>query len=55
MPLTDAPKELLEAVGELAMAIKPHYMDMNQRRRIAEAIGVLVEHIIAYRPEPSHD
>jgi hypothetical protein len=47
------PKDLLDAVGELAMAIKPHYMDAGQRKRIAAAIGVLIEHIIAYRPEPT--
>jgi len=42
------PKALLEAVGELAMAIKPHNNDRRQRERIAEAMGVLIDHIIEY-------
>lgn len=41
------PKDMLEAIGELAMAIKPHNSDSNQRRRIAEAIGVLVDAVLA--------
>lgn len=47
----EKPKVLLDAVGELALAIKPHNMDGPQRRKIADAIGSLVEHIIAYKPE----
>lgn len=43
------PKELLDAVGELALAIKPHHMDSTQRERIAKALHTLVDHIIAYR------
>ena len=45
------PKELLDAVGELAMAIKPHSMYVRQRKRIAEALHVLVDHIIAYKED----
>ena len=41
------PRELLEAIGELVLAIKPHYMDFNQRKRIQAALHVLVDHIIA--------
>jgi len=44
-------KELLEAIGELALAIEPHHFDQGKRKRIAEALNTLVEHIIAYRPE----
>lgn len=47
------PREILDAIGELALAIAPHNMDINQRKRVAAAIGVLVDHIIAYRPR--HD
>ena len=39
----DMPKQLLDAVGELALAIKPHYMDADQRKRIADAIRALVD------------
>jgi len=46
------PKELLDAVGELALAIKPRHMDVSQRRGIAAALHVLVDHIIAYRETP---
>lgn len=42
------PKALLEAVGDLAVAISPHYMDRIQREKIAAAMHVLVDHIIAY-------
>jgi len=45
-PLT-LPRELLEAIGELAMAIEPHYFDTEKRKRIAHAIGVLIEHVLA--------
>jgi len=41
------PIELLDAIGELAMAIKPHFLDNNQREKIAKALHVLVDHIIA--------
>lgn len=41
------PKELLDAIGELALAIKPHFLDNNQRDKIAKALHVLVDHIIA--------
>lgn len=43
----DMPKQLLDAVGELALAIKPHYMDAEQRKRIASAIRNLVDVAIA--------
>lgn len=41
------PRELFNAIGELALAIKPHYMDRDQRERIKAALHVLVDHIIA--------
>lgn len=41
------PRELFDAVGELALAIFPHNMDQNQRRKVREALHVLVDHIIA--------
>ena len=41
------PRELLDAIGELALAIVPHNMDRVQRTKIAAAMGVLVDHIIA--------
>ena len=40
------PRELFNAVGELALAIAPHHMDINQRRKIAAALHVLIDHII---------
>lgn len=40
------PKELFDAIGELALAIKPHHMDWNRRERIKAALHVLVDHII---------
>lgn len=40
------PRVLLEAIGELAMAIKPHFTDERRRQRISEALHVLVDHII---------
>lgn len=40
------PAALLDAIGELALAIKPHNMDHDQRQRIALAIGTLVTHVI---------
>ena len=43
----DKPRELFDAVGELALAIKPHNMDRDQRERIKTALHVLVDHIIA--------
>ena len=43
----DMPKQLLDAVGELALAIKPHYMDTEQRKRVASAIQNLVDLAIA--------
>jgi hypothetical protein len=42
-------RDLIEAVGELSLAISPHYMDQRQRKRISEALHVLVNHIIAYK------
>jgi hypothetical protein len=48
------PPALFDAIGELALAIKPHYMDANQRKRIAEAIGVLVDHILATAAVANH-
>jgi len=45
--LEQKPKELLDAIGELAVAIKPHNMDAEQRRRITRALHTLVDHIIA--------
>jgi hypothetical protein len=41
------PKELFDAIGELALAIKPHHMDTGQRAKIKAALHVLVDHIIA--------
>ena len=40
------PHLLLEAVGELAKAIAPHNNDRSQRQRIANALHVLVDHIV---------
>lgn len=45
--MTNKPRELFDAVGDLALAIKPHHMDKGQRRKIAAALHVLVDHIIA--------
>lgn len=46
--MTDAtPRGLFDAIGELALAIKPHHMDSGQRRKIKAALHVLVDHIIA--------
>ena len=42
------PREILEAIGELAEAIKPHNNDRNQRKRIAEAIELLIDHVIDF-------
>lgn len=51
-----APATLFNAVGELAMAIKPHSMDVNQRKRIAAALHTLVAHILeAAAKEQAHD
>lgn len=47
------PRELLEAIGDLAMEIKPHYFDADKRERIAYAIGVLIEHVLAVAKEPT--
>ena len=50
MPEIDQAKsahELFDAVGELALAIKPHSMDRPQMERIRSALHVLVDHIIA--------
>lgn len=41
------PKELFDAVGELALAIAPHNMDADRRRKVREALHTLVDHIIA--------
>ena len=41
------PRELFDAIGDLALAIKPHYMDSDQRRRIKAALHTLVDNIIA--------
>ena len=46
------PREILDAIGELALAIAPHNMNIDQRKRISNAIGVLIDHVIAYRPAP---
>jgi len=46
------PSDLLDAIGELAMAIKPHFLDNNQREKIAKALHVLVDHIIAAKRRP---
>ena len=52
--LTDAdvarakPRELLEAIGEFAVAVKPHHMDADQRERIRQALVVLIDHVIAH-------
>lgn len=43
----EAPRQLFDAVGELALAIFPHNMDQDQRRKVREALHVLVDHIIA--------
>ena len=40
-------RELLEAIGEFAIAVKPHHMDARQRERIRQSLVVLVDHIIA--------
>lgn len=48
------PRELLDAVGDLAMAIKPHFLDNNQREKIASALHVLIDHIIATKGQ-QHD
>ena len=40
------PHELLDAIGELALAIAPHNMDTNQRLKIKRALTVLVDHIL---------
>lgn len=51
--LTDAdvalakPRELLEAIGEFALAVKPHHMDVDQRERIRRALVVLIDHVLA--------
>lgn len=44
---THTPRELFDAVGELALAIRPHHMGADQRKRIAAALHVLVDQIIA--------
>jgi ABC-type antimicrobial peptide transport system ATPase subunit len=44
-------RTVFDAVGELALAIKPHHMDTDQRQRIAAALHVLVDHIIAIGDE----
>jgi len=49
------PRELFEAIGELAMAIAPHNMDRRQRARISEAIGVLVDHVLAHAHKDLND
>ena len=41
------PRELFDAIGELALAIKPHNMDRSKMERIRAALHVLVDHIIA--------
>lgn len=41
------PRELFDAVGELALAIAPHRLDTDQRAKIRAALIVLVDHIIA--------
>ena len=40
------PKELFDAIGELALAIKPHHMDTGQHAKIKTALHVLIDHII---------
>lgn len=44
--LIEQPRELLEAIGELALAIAPHNHDRSQRQRIAEAMSVLIDHVL---------
>jgi hypothetical protein len=51
--MTNKPRELFDAVGDLALAIKPHNMDRNQREKVAAALHVLVDHIIAVGQKPA--
>ena len=44
--MTDKPRELFDAVGDLALAIAPHNMDRDQREKVKAALHVLVDHII---------
>lgn len=41
------PRELLKAIGELATAIAPHMTEGYKRERVAYALHVLVDHILA--------
>lgn len=41
------PKELADAVLELAAAICPHNLDAVQRARVREALTILVDEILA--------
>jgi hypothetical protein len=49
--MSEAP-QLLDAIGELALAIAPHSMDSRQRKRIAQAVITLVNHIIELNERP---
>jgi hypothetical protein len=48
-------RELLEAVGDLAMAIKPHFTEQFARERVAAALHVLVDHIVENAKDATHD
>lgn len=41
------PRHLFDAIGDLALAIKPHNMDRDTRDKVKAALHVLVDHIIA--------
>ena len=45
---------LVEALGDLAMAIKPHFTEQFARERVAAALHTLVDHIIEAAKEPPH-
>lgn len=46
------PAALLDAIGELALAIRPHYMDADQRKRISAAIETLVDGVLCAAARP---
>jgi hypothetical protein len=46
------PAALLDAIGELALAIRPHYMDADQRKRISAAIETLVDSVLYAAARP---
>ena len=45
--MTTKPRELFNAVGDLALAIAPHNLDRDKREKVKAALHMLVDHIIA--------